>query len=207
MARSYREIMDRKSEDALLDYLNNYNKYTPEAITAAVDELRRRGRNFDEEELNAINLKIQDRTKAENEEDTLFESNSWHQNVVTDPSAPLLYSKDAIRAFSGMFSTIFGAVLLASNINDTKRKLLVIAFGIIYTIVTIALLQLIPANAFYVLIINAAGGLGLISTFWDKYVGKETKYRAKPVWKPLIISIIALIPFLLVIIYGWPFLE
>jgi hypothetical protein len=78
----------------------------------------------------------------------------------------------------------------------------VIGFGIIYTAVSIIILNLIPPNSFYVFLLNTAGGLGLTSTFWDKYVGKETKYRAKPIWKPLIISIIITIPFLLAIIYG-----
>jgi hypothetical protein len=50
--------------------------------------------------------------------------------------------------------------------------------------------------------LNTVGGLGLVSTFWNKYVGQETVYRAKPIWKALIISIIITIPFLLAIIYG-----
>ena len=203
MAKNLREVMNGKSEEGLTDYLDNFQKYTPEAIKFAVDELKRRGRNFNEEELKEIDVKIETRTKAESEEDTLFVSNNaWKQNVVTDQSAPLLYSKGAIRAFSLFFSTIFGAVLLSSNINDTKRKWIVIGFGIIYTTVSIIILNLIPSNTFYVILLNTAGGLGLTSTFWDKFVGKETKYRAKPIWKPLIISIIILIPFLLSIIYG-----
>ena len=202
MAKSLREVMNGKTEEGLTDYLDNFQKYTPEAISSAVDELKRRGRNFSEEELKEIDLKIENRTKAESEDDTLFASNAWKQSVVTDPNAPLLYSKGAIRAFSLFFSTIFGAVLLSSNINDTKRKWMVIGFGIIYTTVTIIVLNLIPPNTFYVLLLNTAGGLGLTSTFWDKYVGKETKYRARPIWKPLIISIIITIPFLLAIIYG-----
>ncbi|MBX2967721.1 MAG: hypothetical protein KF845_16385 [Cyclobacteriaceae bacterium] len=203
MAKSLREVMNGKSDEGLMDYLDNFQKYTPEAIRTVVDELKSRGRNFNDEELKEINIKIEKRTKAESEEDTLFApNNAWKQSVVTDPNAPLFYSKGAITAFSLFFSTIFGAVLLSSNINDTKRKWIVIGFGIIYTTVSIIILNLIPPNTFYVLLLNTAGGLGLTSTFWDKYVGKETKYRAKPIWKPLIISIIITIPFLLAIIYG-----
>jgi hypothetical protein len=205
MAKSLREVMNGKSEEGLVDYLNNFQKYTPDAIRYAVDELKRRGRNFNDEELKEINIKIEKRTKAESEEYTLFvPNNAWKQNVVTDANAPLFYSKGAITAFSLFFSTIFGAVLLSSNINDTKRKWIVIGFGIIYTTVSIIILNLIPRNTFYVLLLNTGGGLGLTTTFWDKYVGKETKYRAKPIWKPLIISIIIIIPFLLAIIYGPP---
>jgi len=193
--------MNGKSEEGLIDYLNNFNKYTPEAITAAVDELKRRGRSFNDEELNEINIKIQNSTNAESEEDTLFASDSWKKSVVTDTNAPLLYSKGAIRAFSLLFSTIFGAVLLSSNINVTKRKWIVIGFGIIYTIMTIIIVNLIPSNLIWVLFLNNAGGLGLATTFWDKYIGKEIKYRAKPIWKPLLITIIITTPFLLALIY------
>jgi hypothetical protein len=202
MTKGLREVMNGKSDEGLMDYLNNFQKYTPEAIKSATDELIRRGRNFSDEELKEIDVKIENRTNSEDEEDTLFASDSWKKKVVKDPNAPLLYSKGAIRAFSLIFSTIFGAVLLSSNINDTKRKWIVIGFGVIYTAVTIIIMNLIPPNTFYVLMLNTAGGLGLTSTFWNKYVGQETEYRAKPIWKALIISSIITIPFLLAIIYG-----
>ena len=194
--------MADKSEDGLVDYLENFTRYTPEAIKAAVDELKSRGRNFTEEELKQIEVKIKDRTDAENQEHTLFASGAWKQNVVTDPNAPLLYSKGAIYVFSLAFSTIFGAVLLSSNINENGKKWIVIGFGVLYTATTIVIANLIPSNTFWVLLLNAAGGFGLTSTFWDKFVGKETKYRSKPIWKPLIISIVITIPLILAIIYG-----
>lgn len=208
MAKSLREVMNGKSQEGLVDYLDNFQKYTPEAIRTAVDELKRRGRLFSEAELEEINQKIEKSTKAENEEGTLFApNNAWKQNVVTDSKDPLLYSKGAITGFSLFFSTVFGAVLLSSNINDTKGKWIVIGFGAVYTTVSIIILNLIPPNTFYVLLLNTAGGLGLTSTFWDKFVGKETKYRAKPIWKPLIISILITIPFLLAIVYADNFVR
>ncbi len=203
MTRSLREVITGKSEEGLMDYLIHFNKYTSEAITTAVDELKRRGRNFTDEELKEIKIKIETRKNADNEDDNPFvPSDSWKKNVVTDPNAPLLYSKGTIRAFSLLFSTIFGAVLLSSNINDSKRKWIVIGFGLIYTALTIVILNLIPSNIFWGFLLNTAGGIGLTSTFWDKFVGKEIKYRSKPIWRPLIISIIITIPFLLAIIYG-----
>ena len=59
MARSLREVMSSKSEDGLMDYLINFNKYTADSITAAVDELKRRGKSFTEEELRDIKSKIE----------------------------------------------------------------------------------------------------------------------------------------------------
>jgi hypothetical protein len=202
MAKSLREVMIGKSDEGLMDYLDNFQNYTPDAIRSAADELNRRGRNFSEEELKEINIKIENRVKAGSEEDTLFApNNAWKKNIVTDPNAPLLYSKRAIWGFSVFFTVIFGAVLLASNI-DSKRKWIVLAFGIGYTAISILILNQIPRNTSLTLLINTAGGLGLTTTFWDKYVGKETKFRAKPIWKPLIISILISIPFVLATIYG-----
>ena len=202
MGTRFKELMSKKSEKELMDYLINFNKYTPDAITAAVDELKGRGRNFTEQELIEIKEKIETSDKSEKEVDSLWSTDSLKLNIVTDTNAPILYSKMAIRGFCVLFTTIFGAVLLSSNTKDTKNKLMIIGFGIIYTGLTIALANIIPTSTYYVILLNTAGGLAMTSTFWDKYVGKDTKYRAKPIWKPLIISVIITIPFLLAIIYG-----
>lgn len=203
MAKSLREIISGKSDEGLMDYLSNFNKYTPESITAARDELRRRGKQFSGDELREIDLKIQERTTVEADEAGFFGTDSGSRYVVTDSNAPVLYSKGAIMAFSVVFSTIFGAVLLSSNLSDKKRRMVVIGFGIVYTAATIVIQNLLPPErSLYILLMNAGGGLGLTSTFWDKYVGKETIYRAKPIWKALVISILVSTPFVLAIIYG-----
>jgi hypothetical protein len=202
MGTRFKELMSKKSEEELMDYLINFNTYAPDAITAAVDELKGRGRNFTEQELIEIKEKIETSAKSEQEVDSLWSTDSLKINMVTDTNAPILYSKMAIRGFCVFFSTIFGAVLLSSNIGDTKNKLMVVGFGIIFTAFTIAVANIVPTSIYYVMILNTAGGLALTSTFWEKYVGKETKYRAKPIWKPLIISVIISIPFLLALIYG-----
>jgi hypothetical protein len=203
MGTSFKELMTKKSEAELMEFLINFNRYAPDAIKAAVRELKSRGRNFTELELTEIKEKIETRIKVENEEDGLWGDDSWKANVVTDPHAPLLYSKGAVRLFSVLFSAIFGAVLLASNIKDTKKKWVVIGFGVAFLTLTLIIVNIMPPNALWAgLLLNTAGGLGLTTTFWDKYVGKEIKYRAKPIWKPLIISIIITIPFVLEIIYG-----
>ena len=203
MTRSLREVMIGKSEEGLMDYLTSFQKYTPEAISAAVDELRRRGKHFSDEQTKEISTKIEIKKNADSDDDNpFFASDSWKKNVVTDPNAPLLYSKGTITAFSIIFCTIFGAVLLSFNIYDTKRKSIVIGFGILYTALTIWIVNLIPSNTFWVLLLNTAGGVGLTSTFWDQFVGKEIKYRSKPIWKALLISIIIAIAFLLALIYG-----
>jgi drug/metabolite transporter superfamily protein YnfA len=126
---------------------------------------------------------------------------NWTKNVVTDQDAPQLYSPRAIWGFSVFFTVIFGAVLLAINLTDRKSKLIVIGFGALYTTIAILILNLLPkANTGITIGLNMGGALLLTSLFWDKYVGAETKFRTKQIWKPLIISILIAIPFLLAII-------
>ena len=199
--------MISKSEDGLMDYLTNFNKYTSDSIAAAVAELRTRGKKFTDEELSDIKSKIETRKKAEGEDDALYVTKSWKDEGVTDPNAPLFYTKSTIGFFSTLFSVLFGAVLLAHNINDTKKKLIVIGFGTIYTALTIFIFSLIPSDLqirflYLTGLVNAGGGLGLTTTFWDKFIGKEIKYRAKPPWIPLIIALLIAMPIVLTIIYG-----
>lgn len=91
---------------------------------------------------------------------------------------------------------------MAYNTHDKEKKWIVIAFGILYTTVAIAILSQLPQNGGLTIGVNAGGAVVLTSIFWNKYIGKETKFRAKPIWKPLIISILITIPFLLAILYG-----
>ena len=71
MAKRLREVMKGKSEEGLVDYLDNFYKYTPEAISAAVDELKDEVESLAKRTQKNINLKIESRIKAENEEDVL----------------------------------------------------------------------------------------------------------------------------------------
>jgi hypothetical protein len=46
MEINFEELMTKKSEEGLNDYLTNIDKYVPEAIYAAISELKKRGRKF-----------------------------------------------------------------------------------------------------------------------------------------------------------------
>ncbi|MEO7990219.1 MAG: hypothetical protein ABI663_11800 [Chryseolinea sp.] len=146
---------------------------------------------------------MQENVEAQSQASKPVKTNSWTKNIVEDVDAPELYSPRAIWGFSVFFSVIFGAVLLASNITDRKAKWMAIGFGIVYTAVVIVIVNLLPqTNSGIVIGLNAGGALILTKLFWDKYVGAETKFRTKAIWRPLIISILITIPFLLAIIYG-----
>ena len=201
MSRYFEELMIKKSEAELMEYINNVGKYTPEALIAVVNELKSRGQNISDEELRMINDKVEKSKKEEEEEKIEKSSKSLRKNVVTDPDAPLLYSQVAILMFSTIFTTIFGAILLALNIKDTKKKLKVIGIGILFTTFAILISNLVPHPTILITLTNGIGGYLLVSEFWNKYIGSGTKYRTKPIWIPLIISLIITALLLIEMIY------
>lgn len=78
-------------------------------------------------------------------------------------------------------------------------------FGVLYTGLAIVILSAIPrTNAGLTIGLNAAGAWIMNQSFWNKHIGAETKYRAKPIWVPLIVSMLIMVPFILALIYGEP---
>ncbi|SHH22205.1 hypothetical protein SAMN04488109_3233 [Chryseolinea serpens] len=206
MDNQYQALMTSKSDEQLKNYLVNSEKYTEEAVTAAIQELRNRGKEFSEEELSEIKLKLEVIRKKERDEEVQTGTSTWKKNVVTDPEAPAFYSQRAIWGFSVFFTVVFGAVLLSSNLRDKgNARWAVIAFGVLYTGLAIFILSFVKGNSTGLTVgINTAGAWIMNQVFWNKYVGAETKYRAKPIWVPLVISILISVPLLLAVIYSQP---
>ena len=205
MAIDFVKLMTNKSDEGLQEYLDNRTKFTPEAIEAAIAEMQKRGQVFSDEELANLRKELQAKQEAtEKEEKELF-GNQWKKNVVPDENAPAYYSEKAIYMFSAFFSVIFGAVLLSINCRTTETKKgvwEVITFGVVYTGLQLWLLSMMPRNTGLTLVFSMGGALLMNYFFWKKYIGKDTKYRTKPIWKPLIIGIIIFTPLLLAAIYG-----
>jgi hypothetical protein len=88
------------------------------------------------------------------------------------------------------------------NIEDKRNKWMVLAFGIFYTTGALIILNLIPQNTAFTIGLNGIGAVILTTIFWNKFIGKDTKFRPKPIWIPLIISLVVTIPFVLALIYG-----
>lgn len=204
MSTHYKELMTTKSDAGLLEYITKANRYTPEAIAAAVAELAARGRNLSHEERDALHVTLAQKVDDEKEEKEQRTGKGWSKNVVTDPNAPLFYSPRAVWGFSVFFSTIFGAVLLASNLENKKHKWIVIAFGIALSLLAIVVGNAVEGKFHFVLGLNIGGALGLNTTLCNKYIGKDVKFRAKPIWKALIISLVITAPFILALIYSQP---
>lgn len=120
-------------------------------------------------------------------------------------TVPKLYSKNVIWAFSIFFSTIFGTVILMSNlkaINEKKGRLQVLLFGIVFTIGSAISIGTNPETTNYSLLLNIVGGLILNEYFWNRYIGKETIFVKKKWYKPAIISLLITLPFILAVIYA-----
>jgi hypothetical protein len=197
----FESLLSKKTVEELMEYIDDFERYAPWALTAVVNELKARETVLHDEELNSLYERIEKKKEIE-EEQTLFGSKeSMKKYVVTDPNAPLLYSKSAVSLFSLFFTVIFGAILLALNIENKINKVKVIVVGVLFTTLAILIGNLVPHSSFYVYAINGIGGYVLSTEFWNKYLGRETKYRKKPIWIPLLISIIISVLLLVTMIY------
>lgn len=116
---------------------------------------------------------------------------------------PKLYSKRVIYAFSVIFSTLFGTVLLMSNLKQTGNKkgwYEVLVFGIIYTAGLLITAASFNMETNIGLPLNILGALILNEFFWNRYIGKETKFEKKKWYKPAIISLVITLPLIYVIL-------
>ncbi|SKB62479.1 Rossmann-fold NAD(P)-binding domain-containing protein [Daejeonella lutea] len=136
MAVDHEKLMTGKSSDGLQAYLDNYKKYTTEAVEAAVAEMQKRGRVFTEEELMKLRTNLKSQEVVREEQDIALSGTKLDENIVDDQNAPEYYSERAIYIFSALFSVLFGAALLAINLRNTRQEKgiwEVAAFGILYT--------------------------------------------------------------------------
>ncbi len=193
--------MASRSDQELDNYLVNPHKFTPEAITAAIAELELRGRKFSENELTPVNEVIKQKLEKRAEEEKR-EVVSLGKQYEVNAEGPEYYSNRAIYFFSIFFSVIFGAILLAVNIWDNKSaRWNVIGFGILYTAAAVSVMSQFEITSVWSVVINAIGGSILTTFFWNKYLGRTVKYKSKPIWKPLLISVLISIPFAAAMIY------
>ena len=182
--------MLKKSNAALVDILEDKETYTDEAIQAVIWELE----NRDIIEKGSI---IHNPVLLE--KDILVEEKEIEDipaASIEELAIPTLYSKRAIQGFTIFFSTLFGAVLLMSNLkklNKPRARMEVFVFGIGYTFLTILLLNYLPKTFFLTMVFNLIGYAVLVEYYWNKNLGKELKYQKKQISKPLIISFTILI--------------
>ena len=123
-----------------------------------------------------------------------------------EANSPKLYSKTLIIIFSLLFSPIFAAVLLMSNLKEigkNRERIFVLLFAILYLFTTAAILQIfnLPPNLTF--IANVLGAAILNEYFWNKHIGRDIQYIKKSWIKPALISVaVALFFFSLILGIG-----
>jgi hypothetical protein len=122
-----------------------------------------------------------------------------------DENSPVLYSEKVIYTFSILFTVIFGAALFAANLKEVNKKkgiLLVISFSILYTALSVLILNKVNIGTSGAVIFGAIGAIIINNLFWNKYIGKGIRYRKKRYKKPLIIALIIFIPLITFIVWA-----
>jgi len=194
-----KEILSAKTDAQLKYYLEHIDKHTSEGVRAALVELKSRNVELPED------IDEQTEEKIKLKESTNYDSlKGWKKNVIKDFDAPEYYSQTAIYVFSILFSVLFGSVMMAINLKGSKKQWAwPILFGLVFTIGFIFLGQFLPNSSTGLsLIVNAVGVTIMYQMFWNKHIGKNTKYRVKPIWIPLIIGIILMVPLIYFAIQG-----
>ncbi len=188
---SFSKQMGKKSNQDLEKIFEEKEQYTDEAIEAVILELEKR--NLIDK---AVILAHKKNLEENRKELTISKNYKVDESPLEELVQPILYSKKAIQAFTIFFSTLFGAVLLMSNLkemNKPKERNQVLLFGIGYTIFTLVLLNFLPRMFFITLIFNIIGYAVLVEYFWNKYLGKEIAYQKKAIAKALIVSLLILV--------------
>jgi hypothetical protein len=196
MDLNYSYIASSLTTMELLERIENRQKYMPESIEAAIAELQYRKYEFSDEELKIIDEDI----KAARANAALittklgFFNKEYKYVIVSDPDAPLLYSRTAVYGFAFFLGALFGSIMMAINLNKlgkTKEALFAILFGVGFS----ALQYYVASHAN-----PGSGGSvqvvgGVISAycldlfFWRNYIGYSTFYRKRKIWVPLIIGV------------------
>ncbi|WP_445712292.1 hypothetical protein [Flavobacterium sp.] len=200
----YVEKFQNKTDSELEYILENKEKYNEQAIFASIQILKDRNGKTGELESVESEIEVAKESKVV-AQGKAVEEDKKKGNITDDPNAPELHSKGVIMVFSGLFSTIFGAVLLMFNMKQTdnpKGRIQVLAFGILYTVATLLVVNLLNIKGNIALIFNIGGGGILTEYFWNQFIGKELKHRKRSWIKPAIISVLITIPLVLAAIYG-----
>ncbi len=189
-------ILSEKSDRELMFYINNLDKHTEEAVMVALEILKSRHVILPED----ITETISNHFKQNKEKPR---TNHWNRNITTDSEAMEFYSQKAIYIFSILFSVLFGSVMLAYNLHKVRKPFVwTILFGLTYSSISVYFLEKYHGSLPMTFIANSLGGVVLYQLFWNSWIGKQTQYRAKSIWIPLIIALIIFVPLTILPILG-----
>ena len=196
MAFDYTLLASARSDQELMERVDNRQKYTPETVEASLAELQHRGKEFSDEELKYINEDMQARRRNA----ALITSRigifngDYKYAFVDDPDAPLMYSRLAIYLFTILTSPLFGSIMMAMNLSKTGKNNAVagvVLFGFGFTIVELYLISgMQHPSGLMPLIFGLIAAYAMDYLFWKPYIGYSAFYRSRSVWPPVIIGLI-----------------
>lgn len=188
-------IASTLSTEELKARIENRPDYLPETTEASVAELQNRGVEFSEEEIAIINADLQ----AQRANALLpargqgINNSAYKKNIVKDPAAPNLYSRRAIYLFTLFFSAFFGSVMFAMNaakVKNNKGIWIALLFGLAFTTVQLYVGERIKAGSAYPIVCGFVAAACIDFGFWDRFIGRETFYRARNIWGPVAVGLL-----------------
>lgn len=195
----FQQKMAAKSTEDLLRLIEERQKYVPEAINAAIAELRNRGHVFSDQELENIDIDIQ--KKIDISEGQVQAGYTYDNEMSIFPNNATIqyYSKRTIIGFSIFFGTIVGAVLMVINVRKNRQHTaLTIVFGVLYAALIYYVGSLIGRSSLTILL-NGIGGYFITGVLWPKFIGQQIQYKAREIWLPLVICIILFLAFFYIV--------
>jgi hypothetical protein len=106
---------------------------------------------------------------------------------------PELYSPQAIRGFSLVFSSLFGGILFCINLKRSGKSAqipLVLAMTVVYFILAVIVASYLPSKSTSISFLVNFPAAWLLSTIaWDRLLGKGLQYTTRKIWIPLLIGL------------------
>ncbi len=185
-------IMVNKTDSELREYINNKSKYQEDAFIAAIWELERRGKSG--KDMQQAEKLAEEITTRKQEQAQILQEKSKYTD---DPNAPRLFPRWSIWLFSIFFSAIYAGILMAMNFYQTKQKKeigLVLGFTVIIYVFLLFLFFSVPGITYITIynisfILSLVGAVILDQYIWNMRLGKDLKYRKRPVFTAFIISL------------------
>ena len=175
----YTNTLKKLSDEELADYVDQPENYEQDAVIAAIIELRKREK-ANEKALALLKIIEEERKYMPLQQAEVIPE----QNIQI--AIPILYSKGAIRFFTIFFSTLFGGILLAINLNRIQKNaeiLYVLAFSFIYTYLIGIIVTYFPQYiSLIALFMNLLGLVILEKIFWKRMIGDDRKFQRQSIW-------------------------
>ncbi len=198
---TFKRTFQHKTNDELTAIVKDAESYIDEARLTAIQMLKERGADVTLYQTTEANLSTAiTKQKEQKAEEKAKEVIAFLEK---EAKVPQLYSKTLILTFCILFSTLFGAALLAYNMKVSGKKqgfTQVILFAVFYVLGGV-LVSLAFQSDMSTLFLNVISGFILTEYYWNKYLGATVKYVKKSWVKPTLISLVIVFIFMGILWY------